>query len=593
MKKLIALLSSALMAVTLVLTGCGPNNQGNGGNNSTSLPQSDPGKTNVIVELKSGGTGVQWLVDAGARFSALKEGESYEEGKQGVVIVPKLTDNPSIKNAETSGSAIVDVMGQQSIESAAREGRVVDITDVITTANDTRTGLPISPLDKISADQRSRYTFNSKYYAGPSCEYYPVISYDKNLFDKYHMYFVRPEYNSEAEPVESEVYAGEYFYFLPVDGSVSDYADWKSCGPDGEYGTDDDGLPSSLKELVGLCEYLSSEGISPFNFTGGYKYYSNFMLSALYSSLQGFEGAKNNYDFNAKSTIVTGYTSEHLFGLEDVYVPTTQEVDVTEATGYYTTQEVEKYYAEAFMALCIEKGWFGPSVYNGDSQKAAISKFVFSDTGSAPKIAMHIDGSYWYNEGTEGDNYFEQWKKLSYLTGFDVRDVRIMALPVNLTESVTEGEGREQVLLEMNYGMFVINSAIASNEGLLRAAKEFLAFLYTDAELSAYTASTSILRSMNYSLASKDANNISVYGEHLLKAVSSGSSKVVYFVAENETFKANSASLQQSWTNAVFSVGGTPSLYEALKPLGTHSVSSAFEAQQIDAATWALMYKGN
>ena len=587
MKKLLALLTCALLTVAPLMVGCGgTGNDNNGGSNNKN-------KTVITIEVKSGGTGVQWAEDAGARFSALKGDYSYEDGKSGVVVEVKTTDNPTIKNAETSGATIVDVMGEVSIETAAREGRVVDISDVLTTANDKRTGLDISPLDKIPTDQRDRYMYNGKYYAGPSCEYYPVISYDKNLFDKYHTYFVRPEFanNEDAYVFTSDVLKAK-FYFLPAEGAINN--SMKSCGPDGVYNTSDDGLPSSLNELIALCELLKKEkSVSPFNFPGGYKYYSNFLLSALYTTLQGYDGARNNYEFDGKSTIVTGYTTEKLFGLDEVFVPTTQTVDVTEATGYLTTMEVEKYYAEAFMALCTERGWWGPSV-GSDTQKAAISKFVLNGVGGNSEIAMHIDGSYWYNEGKEA-KYFEQWKKLpqTQLMGFEERDVRIMPLPVNLTESVVEGQGKEQALLDMNYGMFVINSAIASNTGLVKAAKDFLAFLYTDAELSAYTASTSILRSMNYSLTANDENVISVYGKELLNAVSSGRSKVVYFVADNPTFKANNASLQQSWTNAVFSVGGTPSLYQALAPLGTHTVQSAFEAQQISAEAWSTMYKGN
>ena len=62
---------------------------------------------------------------------------------------------------------------------------------------------------------------------------------------------------------------------------------------------------------------------------------------------------------------------------------------------------------EAFMELCVKYGWFGPSATNGDDQKASMSKFVFSDYQGAPKIDMLLDGSYWYNEATEGDNYFQ------------------------------------------------------------------------------------------------------------------------------------------------------------------------------------------
>ena len=587
MKKFISLICCVLLALTPVfVTGCGDGTGDGGESNEISIPQAQVGKTNVYVELKSGGTGVQWLIDAGQRFSELKANEVYEEGTKGVVIVPKPVDNPSIKNAETSGSAIIDVMGQVNIESAAREGRVVAIDDVLTTKNDTREGQAISPLDKISQDQRARYMYNGHYYAGPSCEYYPSVTYDKNLFDEKHMYLARPEYYEEGYELESEVF-GTSFFFLPNSGDVRQQEQMKSCGPDGVYGTDDDGLPSSLYELIALCEYLKSEGIAPFNFTGGYKYYSNFLVSALYTSLQGYEGARNNYEFNGESEIVTGYTSEDLFRAGGPKVPTTQKVAINQDNGYYTSWEVEKYYAEAFMDLCIARDWFGPSVSGGDSQKGAMSKFV---VGSSPKIAMHIDGSYWYNEATEGDNYFEDWEKLNNLTGFEVRDVRYMALPVNVSESVEEGEGKPQALLEMNYGMFVINSNIQNNAGLLRAAKEFLAFLYTDAELSAYTASTSILRSMNYSLLSKDTSNISIYGEKLIASISSGRSKVVYFSAENEIFKANTASFEQSWTNAVFSVDGIPSLYEALFQY-EKSVSEAFSAQKITAEMWAGMKK--
>ena len=105
MKKFVSLMCCALVAVTpLFATSCGT---GEGSGTSSQLPKPGENTTNVYVELKSGGTGVQWLLDAGARFSALKAGESYESGKMGVSIIPKPVADPSIKNAESSGSAII------------------------------------------------------------------------------------------------------------------------------------------------------------------------------------------------------------------------------------------------------------------------------------------------------------------------------------------------------------------------------------------------------------------------------------------------------------------------------------------------------
>ena len=593
MKKVISIMCGALLAASSFAgIGCG------GGSNSN-----DDTKTKVYVELKSGGTGVQWLVDAGERFSDLKANEEYEAGKTGVVIVPVPTDNPSIKNAETSGSAIFDLMGQPTIESDARAGKVLCIDDVLTEKSDMRDGEAISPLDKISEDQRSRYMYDGHYYGGPTCEYYPTINYDVNLFDRYNLYLASldaiADSDNESELVahESEILADTY-YFLVDDKKT--HNDLKSCGPDGEYNTEDDGLPSSMYELIALCEYMKEKGINPFNFTGGYKYYSNFMLSALYTALQGYDNAKGNYTFEGEIEVVTGFENASLFpGYDGIKKPTTKTVTVTEENGYYTSVEVEKYYAEAFMELCVSQGWFGPSVTNNDDQKAAMSKFVFSDSNGAAKIAMHLDGSYWYNEATEGDNYFQDWEDANYLiAGMHAeRDVRVMPLPVNFKDSVVEGEGKAQALLEMNYGMFVINKNVESNPGLMKACKDFLKFLYTDAELSAYTASTSILRSMNYKLSSNDADKISSYGKHLINGISSNASKVVYFSADNATFKANTASLQQSWTNAVFTVSSVaPSFYEAIaiqKKPGFQTVDEIFTKQAFTKDAWTSMYKGN
>ena len=596
MKKIILFfccISLALMPLALV--GCG--NQ-------------DDTKTKIYVELKSGGTGVQWLYDAGERFSALHADTEYESGKKGVSILPRPVDNVSLDNAETSGTAIYDLMNKTIIENDARAGKVLCIDDVLMDDSDMRNGVKISALDKISESQRSRYMYNGHYYGGPSCEFYPVISYDRNLFDRYQLYFasadaIKDESNEGVLEEFDSVILNQTYYFLPNNKANND--SMKSCGPDGEYNTDDDGLPSSLYELIALCEYMKGKDINPFNFTGGYKYYSNFLLSALYTSLQGYDDAAANYNFNGQTEIVIGFEDDYLFpGVDDggrpvsnIKKPITKIVDLTEENGYYTTWEVNKYYAEAFMDLCVKQGWFGPSATNNDDQKAAMSKFVFSDNNGAPKIAMHLDGSYWYNEATEGENYFKLLEDANYLINGmrEERDVRVMPLPVNYSETVQEGEGKPQTLLEMNYGMFVINKNVENTPGLMQACKDFLKFLYTDAELSAYTAGTSILRSMDYTLSSQDASKISSYGKYLVKMINEKDNKILYFAGDNDTFKYNTASFAQTWTNAVFSVGNVSgNFYEAIaiiRKSGYTTVDEIFSKQAFTKATWTSMYRGN
>ena len=596
MKKFVSLLCCLVLSVMTIFaaTGCGGKN----------------GKKTVIqVQLKSGGTGTQWLVDAGNRFSALHEHTSFEEGKEGVVIEPVPVETPSLKTAETDGYAIYDIMGTVNIENDARGGKVLCIDDVLTNKSDLRDGKEISPSDKIPTEQRSRYMYNGSYYAAPSCEFYPVITYDRNLFDRYHLYLVKPDVSADLSydgiivAHDSEI-LGERYYFLPDNND--DNEEMKSCGPDGVYETDDDGLPSSLYELIALCEYMKGKGIIPFNFTGNYSYYSNFLLSAIYTALQGYEDAKNAYEFKGEIEIVTGLDDDYLFaGVDEsgspaceIRKPITKKVTLTEENGYYSTWKIEKYYAEAFMDLCIKKGWFDSSAMSGD-QKAAMNKFVFSDHNGSFKIAMHIDGSYWYNEATEVDDMFAEWEEENSLVAGLVpdRDVRIMPLPVNITESVVEGEGKAQAIIDMNYGIFVLNKNLEENPGLMKASKEFLSFLLTDAELSKYTASTSILRSMNYSLLSEDEDEISSYGKRLVDAISSGRTKRVYFAGNNKTFNANTASFVQSWDNAIFGVNSvSPVFYDAIvveKKDGFTTVEEIFSHQALTKARWQNMYKGS
>ena len=555
----------------------------------------DANKTKIYVELKSGGTGVQWLVDAGNRFATQVGNKSYESGKEGVAIVPVPTPGSDIKTAPTSGTAIYDLENMPRIENFA--DKVLCIDDIMTAKSDMRNGQAISPADKISADQLDRYLVNGKFYGGPTCEYYPTISYDKNLFDKYSLYLASSDavadYEEDLVAHDSDILNDTYYFVTNSNKNMM------SCGPDGKFKTEDAGLPSSMLELIALCEYMKGKGIAPFNFTGGYKYYSNFLVTALYTAMQGYDSAKANYTFEGTFDIVTGIKDEPLFaGYDNIMAPETKTVTVTEETGYYTTWKVEKYYAEAFMELCVAKGWFGPSATNGDDQKAAMSKFVFSDYQNNAKIGMLLDGSYWYNEATEGDNYFQMLEDQKYLVAGqgEERDVRVMPLPVNTTETVEEGEGKPQTWAEMNYGMFVLNKNLEQNPGLMQAAKDFLTFLYTDSELSKYTASTSILRSMNYDLLPEDESNISSFGKNLIDAINTDGNKIVYFVGDNATFNAGMASFSQGWSNAVFSLNGIPSLYEAMtteKKAGYETVKDIFKAQSFDKSDWTTMYKGN
>ena len=589
MEKLTYLVASLMLAGTMLTTAaCG-------GGNSASNSSGGTGKeTEIIIEVDSGGVGTEWVVKAGERFSKLNANKSYAEGKMGVKITPKTVNGVSLNGVETSGTAIFDLSDVASVNAAA--GKVLNLNDLVTEKYDTRKGQSVSIEDKIDENTRARYQIGGEYYALPSIEFYPGMAYDINLFDDYGFYFASPDYVN-ADRRHMSTILGQAFYFIEVGEDAQ-----KSVGPDGKAGTLDDGLPSSLYELIALCEYMSNHDpvVIPLSFTGQYAYYSNFMIEALTASMLGWERAQAMYSFNGELEVITGFTNENLFpgatGGANIKKPITDKVTITEETGYYTSWIVEKYYAEAFMELAIANGWFGSWTENtGLSQKDAMNKFVMSGLGSADKIGMHIDGSFWYNEANTA-GYFEDRDKLQGMAGgLNPRKVGWMSLPVNYSETVTdEDNGAGQVFVEMWRSMLVINKNIENNDELREAAKDFVKFIYSDAELSAYTALTSIKKSLNYEVSDSDKQNISSYGTQLLGLLSDTNNQVLYFAGNNATFNASpNKFVITSWSLGFGMVDELPYYKARTKHADEYpSVMDIFKYQSIPKSDWSTLYKG-
>lgn len=561
----------------------------------------DTTKTTLYIALDGGGLGTEWVTDAAQRFNEKYPDKSYAEGKKGIQVVPQPSSGVIMGASETSGTVLYDLTAVQSISQNA--GKMLCIDDIVTEVLEMRNGQEVSIEDKIPEESRARYQVNGKYYALPSVEYYPGMAYDINLFDRYGYYFAKPDYTNPGRRFTSTV-TGETYQFveepeLNANGEIDEESENKSCGPDGEYGTDDDGLPSSLYELIALCEYMKNDGVSPINFTGYYDDYSNFMIAALTVAMQGWERASANYTFTGKLEVVTGFSNDSLFNgnnavAKSIKKPITQTIDVTEECGYYTTWSVEKYYAEAFMQLCCDLDWFGSSANSNDSQQTAQNKFVWSDTKGKEKIAMHIDGSFWYNEANMAGNFEDRDISLGLQAGLKPRKVGWMTLPVNYSETVTEGNGKGQVFLDMWRSMLVINKNVENDPELLNAAKDFVKFLYTDDELSKYTAKTSIRKSLDYSVSATDADNMSSYGKQLMRLLSDENNKVLYFEGNNATFNNSPGTFVFITYQSVgmFSCNGK-SFYKAYRNNEIASAADAFKSQSFDKAYWERFYKGS
>ncbi len=559
-------------------------------------------KLNLRIEVMVDGGGLgsnKWVTEAGKRFAAVNANTIWRGAdgsvKIGAIVETRVSNGVSMSaSSKTATTTIFDLTSVQDLSSYVNGGYILEIDDIMTEKFDERGSSKISVDDKIDAQNKGRFQYNGKYYAAPSIEYYPGLAYNANMFAKKGYYFAAS--SEGAVKFHSDV-LNKDFYFLPANSTSG-----KSCGPDGKLNTSDDGLPSSLYEFIALCEYMKHNAVSPIDFSGQIKQYSNFILSGLMSSLMGYDRMSGTYSFNGTYEVVTGFTNENLFpGVDGIKKPTTKTVTVTEENGYYTTWSIEKYYAEAFLELAMRAGWLSSScTSNGVNQRDAERKFVFSGVNGAEEIGMHADGSFWYNEANI-EGIFEDWDEIVGMgslgeNGYHHNGLKWMPLPVSISESVTteNGLGRGQTLIDMWNSMLVINSNV---KGKLeeQAAKAFLQFLCSDSELSKYTALTSVIKSLNYDMDATDYNAMSNYGKDLWNMVREDeSNKIVYFEGGNKTFKANSNTFAHGWnTDGAFSVKTSPSYYQYKIANTSATLDEIFKLQAISKASWEGMYQGS
>lgn len=596
--KLVALIS--MLAMTVAAVGCGGTGTGTGGSNTKG------NKVEIIVETDNGGLNTEWVEEAGKRFAKLHKDTNWGVGKDGKekigVTVKASGGSVSIgEESRKSTTAIFDIGQSKPVSGYAASGWVLDITDIMTEKFDVRATGTVSVADKIDDSAKSTYTYNGKYFAAPSTEYYPGMAYKKNLFAHKGLFLASAQDGSVGEKFYSNILQQD-FYFVAANKKLADVTG-RSCGPDGVFGTDDDGLPSSLYEFIALCEKMKSLNVKAIDFSGTFEnYYSHMLLTAIAYNLEGYKNAQANYTFEADELeIVTGFTNINLFpGYDGAKEPTTKKIKVTEATGYYTSWSVAKYYAEAFMKLCKDEGFFGGSVDSKGDQRDAISNFIFSETSLGNTnnvVGMHIDGSYWYNEAKIAQYWdtFDNVMAGNLEAAMDPVEFGWMSFPVSFDTSVTEGNGRGQVLADIWQSVLVINANVADNPALEKASKAFLQFICSDAELSAFTSTTTVQKSLNYELTSEDYNSMNVYGKNLWEMTrgENTKSKVLYFAADNVIFNNYRDSFAVTYTsNNIFAVEGS-TFYSYMKQNGTKSVAEIFKLQAKSKADWQTLYDSN
>ena len=485
-KRIVALMTTLLMGTTTVgvFSGCGPEEIIDSNYDAT--------KAYISVGTYAGGVGRAWLDDAARRFEKLNENTKFGD-KTGVTVSVD-ADKVIYGGANLESSALTrDIYFTEGVNYYTFIGKekVADITDVVTGSLETygESGKIEDKLDKGIKDYMTANT-DGKYYMLPFYTGFYGFIYDVDLFEEESFYF-----NDDGDFIGVEKGADA--------ATRAEFEADKSNGPDGKENTYDDGLPATYEQMIELADEIASKSIIPFCYAGSTEYVDK-AFRAYISDYEGYEQMRLNYTLKGTANLVTKIENGKA---------TTEKVEITPDNAYELQKQAGKYYA-----LKMEEELFGQLKYIGGAKNEmghteAQRKFLFSKHGGATRYAMLVEGVWWENEAEDTFDELQINHQESKM------DRRFAFMPIPKADASIAGD---QTMISLNSSYGFINKDSQN----LELAKEFMRFLHTDAEMSKFTAKTSIPRSLNYSVQAEDRNAATHFGQSLIDMRSKA--KIVY-----------------------------------------------------------------
>lgn len=557
--KFLALGLAAVLSVG-VAAGCGNGNIGK---------DEDTSKITQISFRQWGGTAssTDWLQQAADRFAAEKANEPYESGKKGVKVEISTNKDSDYTSSIPDYDILMDENSANIYDMQTR-GYLADIDDLV---KGLQSKIEPQLLPKLKGA-------DGKYYGLPHYSYDVSISYNVDLFMAENLYIAAPgeesvvNYKSSLLPASS---AGVNFVFNENTK--------KSCGPNGIPNDYDDGLPSSLEEFIVLCDYIKNKKqINPFSISdiNGGANYAFMLIESLWAGMVGTDAMKaTNCNFTDAEVEVVKEGALSYDGTllnTGIKMPQTETVVLSDDNGYRMYDMSARYYALSFLELAKNKGWFkNQQMTNTKAQEFfVLGNYNANDND---RCAMLVDSTFWYGEAVSGGTL----TKYKSLSGGKEANVSMMPMPVQLTGQVTEGNGKKPTVIDTSATVFV-NKRVEKNEGLFRAVKEFIEFLYSDAELKAFTETSKLTMNLKYDY---DKSSLGNFYAGVLEIEKAAGDKV-YAASNNIKYSKNRSSFSLIWGGKLNYFGSYHNgSYAAL--MGGETAASIFtQTRRAKVADW-------
>ena len=492
-------------------------------------------KTQLYVNHYYGGVGDKWLDEAIKEFEEQNADYKGVNGKVGVQVVKN--------NQKKDGEELFSELGNTSDEVFFTDksklydmmisGYVLDISSVVTEVNSD--GKTIE--SKLTEQQKEYYKHDGKYYALPHYESFGGITYNVNVFNEYELFFAKggcpSEYSAYTQANNDDKASGSFtkYKYTNKEGALS-------AGPDGKYGTYDDGLPATYAEFFELCNHMKSD-VTPLIWSGQFgKAYVGYLLSSLYADYEGDE-VKLAYDFNGTATHLVKSINGN-----DVQFESATEIN--NENGYLTFKSAGYYYALKFMdGILSDTDYLSSNSNSGaHTHTQAQTDFILSEFDTrfnkdGKPIAMLVEGSYWENEARDY-GVFDRLSKY----GKSESDCNYAYLPVPKIDEAHIGTG--YTIGEGLGNIAFISSKTAPEK--VDIAKKFLQFCYTDANLQKFTKITSVKRALKYDIT--DMTGLTTFAKSTVELKADKNTNIVYFVSSNPMTLQNQSYFAYRWSTA-------------------------------------------
>ena len=409
---------------------------------------------------------------------------------------------------------------------------LLDITDIVTEGGET------SIYNRLFDTQRNYFNIgtdeNPKFFALPWFSSYYGTVYDVELFREKHYY----RYDANI-PADSYVlnYAG-------LDG-VSGNDDDKN-GPDGVWGTVDDGLPATWNDFRFLLLQMKKDNVKPFSFT----MQGNYTEAWLYSLWASYEGSANvavMRDFNGT---YNGHTVNYDATNGWTYTPVSQQIDQTNAylmseqVGKRAALEIAKYLVDG--DYCCANSFDSASENNLEAQKTYLRSFIGKDANkNDQRIAFLMEGTWWENEAKDYFGTLVSARKDPSLA-YGTREFGFMPFPkfINDVSGIPDQVHDKTVMRSSWISSMAAAVMISKNTKYPEIAKEFLKFAYSEQMNADFTLNSGVTVPMEYNMTPEQLAEITPFQRNIFELIQSpyietveGVTRSEYIMAEPDAIK--------------------------------------------------------